>query len=306
MTRLSLASAILITLVNVRAAPAAAAEPEPYVKIFLEGRALLEKNNFTEALDKFQQSAAIKRGSGTLLNIGDCYEHLGRYNSAVLAFEEARSLAAEEKKPEREKEAADRAVKLSGMVSSITVKAGDATKVTVDGGDVEPDKPTHVDGGQHVVHIEMKCKRPKDLPVTVGNKADTQVVTVDPASLDPDPACAPKVEPKGMSTERLLSYVAGGAGVLGLGLGVGFGISAASKSGSLTDMCPTYPVRCNLAQKSAIDAQYDSAHSAATVSTIGFVVGLLLVGGAVALYIYSPEWQESHAKTGWVPGRFAF
>lgn len=305
MTRPSVA--IVLALVCLAGNAAAADTPEPYVVKFQEGRALLKENKFAEALEKFEESAGLKPASGTYLNMGDCQEHLGRYASAMVSFEQARALAAEEKKPEREKEAAERAQKLQPMVSSVTIKAPPEMKVGIDNGPAEPDKPVSVDGGTHIVHAEMKCRRPKDLPITVGNKGDAQTVTIDPGSLDPDPACAPKKAEHGTSTERLLSYVAAGAGVVSLGVGIGFGLSASSKKGDLEDACPAYPLRCNINQKRELDDKYDSASTAATISTIGFIGAVALIGGGVVLYILSPEWKQAQT-TGrpFVPGRFYF
>jgi tetratricopeptide (TPR) repeat protein len=306
MTRRSVA--FVFSMLCLATTAAAAEEPvEPYVQKFKEGRKLLTDNKFAEALEKFQESAALKQASGTLLNIGDCQEHLGRYASALSSFEQARALAAEEKKPEREKEAADRATKLQPLISSVTVKAPADAKIAIDGGPAEAGKPVSVDGGQHVVHAELKCKRPKDVPITVGNKSDAQTVKIDEASFDPDPACAPKPEESHLSTERMLSYVAGGAGVVALGFGIGFGLSASSQKSDLTDACPEYPLRCNINKKHELDDKYDSASTAATISTIGFVGAIALIGGGVALYILSPEWKQRQT-TGrpFVPGRFYF
>lgn len=305
MTRRSLAA--LVLSLTFFASNSWAADDEPYIAKFKEGRKLLTENKFAEALEKFQESAALKSASGTFLNMGDCQEHLGRYASALSSFEQARALAAEEKKPDREKEAAERAQKLQGMISSVTIKAPPDVKIAIDGGPAEPGKPVHVDGGQHVVHAELKCKRPKDIPITIADKSDAQTVAIDVDAMDPDPACASKPVEQGMSTERLLSYVAGGAGVVALGFGIGFGISAAGKKSDLVDACPEYPLRCNINKKHDLDAQYDSASTAATISTIGFVGAIVLIGGGVALYILSPEWKNRQT-TGrpFVPGRFYF
>ena len=303
----ALALSISLSLAGVAVAGSAAAE-EPYVAKFQEGRALLKENKYAEALEKFQESLALKPASGTLLNIGDCQERLGRYASAVSTFEQARALAAEEKRPEREKEAAARALELQPMISTVTVNAPADVKIDIDGGPAETGKPVSVDGGPHVVHVETTCKRPKDLTVTVADKADAQTVTIDVASLEVDPACAPKkAASSSMSTERLLSYVAGGAGVVALGVGVGFGIAASSKKGDLEDACPEYPQHCRLDRKAELDDTYDSASTSATISTISFIGAAALIGGGVVLYILSPEWKQRQT-TGrpFVPGRFYF
>src|SRR5205085_209589 len=46
--------------------------------LFDEGRKLLEEARYDEACPKFLASARLVRSSGTLLNLADCYEHLGR------------------------------------------------------------------------------------------------------------------------------------------------------------------------------------------------------------------------------------
>ena len=245
--RIALAFALLL---SARAAAAAAEEQEPYVAKFAEGRKLLKDNKYAEALEKFEESLALKEASGTLLNMGDCQEHLGRYASASISFERARSLAADNKQPEREKEAADRAKKLDPSISKITIKGPATLQVTVDGGPAELGQPISVDGGSHVVHAEAPCKRSKDFPVSIGMKSDFQTMSIDPATFDPDPTCtkaAPASEP--MSKERLLSFVAAGAGVVAAGFGIGFGVSAAGKKSDLEGMCPTYPNHCALGKE---------------------------------------------------------
>jgi hypothetical protein len=290
------------------ASTAAAEQPpaEPYIAKFKEGRALLDANKFAEALEKFQESLKLKEASGTLLNMGDCQEHLGQYASASISFERARSLAADEKKPEREKEARDRANKLEPLISKITVTAPAGAKitVTVDGGPAELGQPVSVDGGTHVVHAEAVCKRPKDFPLSLGMKADLQTMNIDPATFDPDPACTKQEVAPTMSTYRLMAFVAGGVGVVAAGFGVGFGVSAAGKKSDLDTMCPSYPEHCALGQKPALDAKYDSAQTSATISTVMFTTAILFVGGGVALYILSPEWKNS--QTAFIPGRWTF
>ena len=305
MTRLRFVFVAAIACIGLQSIDAHAAD-EPYVVKFKEGRALLTANKYTEALEKFQESATMKPAAGTFLNMGDCLEQLGRYSSAISAFEQARALAAENKQPDREKEAAERATKLQPLLSTIRVKAPADVTVTVDGGPTENDKPISVDGGPHIVHAEMKCKRPKDIPLTIGNKADAQTVTVDPSSFEADPACAPKpTESAGPSTERILSYVAGGVGVIGLGFGIGFGLSASSQKGDLEDACPGYPSNCNPARRTELDGMYDDASTAATISTVGFIGAVAFIGAGGALYSLSPEWKKQQS-TGVAPGRFYF
>jgi hypothetical protein len=93
--------------------------------------------------------------------------------------------------------------------------------------------------------------------------------------------------------QRIAGIAIGVAGLAALGLGAGFGVSASSKWSSAQDACGT-PTKCPNYLGAVAD--HDSAASAATVSTIGFVAGGVLFAGGVVLYITAP--RNAGSSTG--------
>jgi hypothetical protein len=90
--------------------------------------------------------------------------------------------------------------------------------------------------------------------------------------------------------------VIGGVGVVGIGLGAFFGLQASSKLSDAKGKCGDYPYECG---NEAKDLQ-SSAKSSATVSTVGFVAGGVLLAGGLVLYFTAPK-RESVAL-GFGPG----
>ena len=84
--------------------------------------------------------------------------------------------------------------------------------------------------------------------------------------------------------QRTLALVAGGAGVAGLGLGVVFGLVASSSWNNAKGECGTGCTPTSPAQ-----ADKNSASSQATLSTVGFIAGGVLVAGAAVLWFTAPS-----------------
>ena len=57
--------------------------------LFREGKALMDKNDFTPACAKLEESERLDPGGGTLLNLALCHEKQGRWNEATEAFQKA-------------------------------------------------------------------------------------------------------------------------------------------------------------------------------------------------------------------------
>ncbi len=114
-------------------------------------------------------------------------------------------------------------------------------------------------------------------------------------------------ESRGASTQQVLAYAAGGAGMVAAGLGIGFGLSASGKHGDLEAACPSYPGGCAPARRAEIDDLYSGAQRDATISTIAFVSAAVLLGGAVVLYVTSPTQTGPKRATAPTPfGRWTF
>src|SRR5688572_27022649 len=61
--------------------------------LFEEARDLAKAGNYSAACPKFEAANRLYASPGALLNLADCYEHLGRTASAWSQFGEAASVA---------------------------------------------------------------------------------------------------------------------------------------------------------------------------------------------------------------------
>src|SRR5262245_44944110 len=88
---------------------------------FAEGRELLAKNDPKAACEKFE--AAIKidpTATGTMLNLGLCYENLKKYATSIFWFRKAQASAAENKLAEYEEAAKKYTVNIAPKVPTLT------------------------------------------------------------------------------------------------------------------------------------------------------------------------------------------
>jgi hypothetical protein len=93
---------------------------------------------------------------------------------------------------------------------------------------------------------------------------------------------------------RTMGLVLGGAGAAGIVLGSIFGIVAKSTYDHAWSECGSDPRGCT--PQGVHDGQ--TAHEQATVSTVAFVAGALLLGGGAALYLTAPKGQSVAVAPG--------
>ncbi|MBK7583100.1 MAG: hypothetical protein IPI67_23240 [Myxococcales bacterium] len=91
------------------------------------------------------------------------------------------------------------------------------------------------------------------------------------------------------SPRSLWTWVSFGVGAAGLGVGITTGLMANARHQSAEDNCPNN--RCVAGSSGADDAA--TFRSLRTVSTIGYVVGLVGVGAGVTLWLTTPKHTES-------------
>jgi hypothetical protein len=128
-----------------------------------------------------------------------------------------------------------------------------------------------------------------------GEKAQRVSVAIDapPPPTKPAPQAAvtavpdpPRESPR--IDLRTISLATAGAGVLGLGLGAFFGVkamNAKSDANCIDDRCDP--------------AALSDARSAATVSTIGFAVGTVLLAGGAVLFLYDMKKSTTRVGGAW-------
>ncbi len=110
------------------------------------------------------------------------------------------------------------------------------------------------------------------------------VCSTDSQWSDASKRCEPLAKGGGLGTQQVLAIAAGGVGVVGLGIGTAFGVIAISKKNDAENACPQ--TVCLTADG---PGKWHDAKSAATVSTIGFIVGGVGIAGAAALWFTAPK-----------------
>ena len=206
--------------------PAAAASPalaEPSredraaaLALFDDGRKLLAAKNYAEACPKLEASMRLDPGMGTLFNLSDCYEQIGRIASAWSGFREVAAQARAASQDVREKVARDRATALESKLSRvrIVVPAELATTpltITRNGTPLPSSlvgTPIPIDPGDHTFRITAEGKQPWETKITLrpdGKTVDLQVPTLAPAApgsttAAPAATASPTSDPAGTPT----------------------------------------------------------------------------------------------------------
>jgi serine/threonine-protein kinase len=192
-SRVALALAGLILCV-----PRAHAQNAGAEALFRDGRNLIKQGNVKAGCDKLEASEKLESSVGTLLNLGDCREKLGKPASAWAAFRKAEALAKRDGNDrKRMLEARRRANALEADLANITVQVGPKSKseglvIKRDGEVLDPalyGNAIVVDPGAHVVTAESpgRLSWKADVSVGKGGKRWVVVPTLEPVPEAPPP-----------------------------------------------------------------------------------------------------------------------
>ena len=272
--------------------------------LFNKGRSLAKDGRCAEAIAPFQESLKYAEGVGTLLNLGNCYETLGKTASAHRSFLRAADVASKND-DKRAAEAKERAHSIEKDVSSllihVPVNLKSSAEIRVDG-DVWPkdrwDLPWPIDPGVHDIEVIAPPRPRQTESVTVkphGDKADFAILSRDPATspVPPPRTERPKSDSKeaepGNSSQSTLGLVVGGAGAVGVVGGIVSGIISISAHSALTGRCRTYPTGCDGNDRDQLERMNDNAKLSGNISTISFIVGAVLLAAGAGLYFTAPK-----------------
>lgn len=270
--------------------------------LFLEGRALAESGRYEAACDRFARSQELEPAVGTLLNLGECYEHLSRPSSAWLAYQQAVALAETRQDTARGALARAAAARLEPRRSHLSLAApSDAPRgltVTHNGAVLAPavlGSAVPVDPGRHAV----EASAPGHLPwrtVVILREGERRKVVVGPlAESAADGSKASDAQPRGegQRTIALALEIGGGAALAG---GLVFGALAASRWSSVTEGCPEGACPDEAARaRHASDAT--AARTFATVSTVAALTGAAALATGIVLHLTAPKHRVSVGAT---------
>ncbi len=316
--RRSLAVALVVLSASTPSAARAqtATDPAAAEALFKQARQLMAEGKYAEACPKLAESQRLDPGTGTLLNLATCYEKNGQIASAWAAYKSAATAAQNANELDRARLARTRAAALESKLPTLTIVVPAAADrpdlaVTRDGEPVGRPAwgtPIPVDPGAHAVQASAPGRKTWEGHAQVdgpGAKTSIEVPALEAEATSPSGAAvpagstgstaapaqtgapeAPAASSPG-STQRTIGLILGGVGIVGVGVGAAFGFVAKSDKDGAGGNCNQGV--CNQQGLSSLD----SAHTAATVSTIAFAAGgAALVGGAL-LYFLAP-----HASSG--------
>ncbi|MEJ7729010.1 MAG: tetratricopeptide repeat protein [Polyangiaceae bacterium] len=277
--------------------------------LFEAGRALLAERRYLEACTKLSASQNLDPAVGTLLNLAECYEKLGRTASAFSELTRAAELARQRGDDGRADLARQAAAALEPRLCKLIVQVSGAARVPglevlsngrrLDARELEVGAP--VDPG--AVTVEVLAPGYQRWSQRVDVKPEMRITTVTVPQLTPrpdtpqpalpvappDPAAdQPPPEPSGSgSTQRVLAVITLGVGAVGVGMGTVFGLRAVSKADEARQRCPGGI--CADPQDVALESE---GNQAADISTVSFIVGGAGLVGGLVLWLTAPSDPE--------------
>ncbi len=271
-------------------AGAATADTKAADQLFSEGRAALAANNPAEACKKFE--AAIKldgTATGTMLNLGLCYEKLRKYATSLDWFRRAQTAATENHLGDYEKAAKEHTLELRDLVNTlhITVEGADQAEVEVGGRQVRPTDygRFEVDPGALEIVAHAPGKRPFTQTIDVPERTKNDVHQAIEVRIDLTQAVIPVFVDRGAGRRKAALFV-GAGGVAALAF---TGIYGVVQKGKFDD-AEGNPTTQNRIRK---QVRY--------VGTSVFIVGAGLVSAAAFVYFTADGKEQVSDGTAFAP-----
>jgi hypothetical protein len=239
------------------------------------------------------------------LNLAVCHAREGRTASAWVEFQEAATAARETKRRDRIRLAERELKALEKSLSRLTIEVPSEARVPglriERGGEAVGEgawgTPVPIDPD---IELELAATadgyRPYRMRVTA-QKGEQKTIVIPKLEKLPLPAPVAKkrqastdtsrADAEGRKTRRLVAYVAGGVGVVGIGLGTFFGLRAISKNSDSEEHCSG-----KLCSPDGLELN-DEADRAATISNVAFGVGILGLGVGTYLFLTSMPDESS-------------
>jgi hypothetical protein len=285
-------------------AETSAADSAAAAALFAEALRLLGEGRVTDACPKLEESQKLDPAAGTGLNLGDCFERMGRTASAYGAFDEAGALARRAGDAPRAQEAARRRGQLEPKLARILVTVPAASRIAGlivlrNGrplGAGQWDMAVPVDPGRHRIEAKAPGRRPWKVTVQVDPAPGTLRLTIPELPADETASASPNGRPG----QRIAAIVVGSAGIAALATGGGFAIAAAvKKDESLKHCLPGDPNRC---YAKGIVLRNESLTYADTSTVLASVGGVaFLTGGLLLLTAGSSRSPERRARVWALP-----
>lgn len=293
MSAMRQATLALLVLGAVALAPRATRADDaaaPAEALFEHARHLMAEHRYAEACRELTASQELDPALGTLLNLADCEEKLGRTASAWASFHEAAGLASAAQQHDREIVARARAAALEPRLAKLTVIVASSEPGLVVLRDGLP--VAHalfglafpVDPGPHVIEARAPGKVPHRSIIDVPAGKPARVSITIPALADAPEAQRTREADDARATRRTIGFVALGLGGGSILAGSLLAVRAVAQNAASAGHCRSM----KLCDAEGV-ALRDDAFAAAGWSTAAFVAGSLLLGGGATLVLTAPR-----------------
>jgi hypothetical protein len=278
--------------------------------LFNDARAAMAAKKFDAACAKFRESNRLDPAVGTLFNLANCEAQRGQLVTAWTLYRQV----LEKLRPDDSRASVAKAQvqSLDARIPRLTIRArGEmpaGTLVTVAGlalGPASLDSPLPLNPGRYAISVASPGRSTQEFSVALaeGDTAEFPVFVGASTSVR-TPRVAPGAEVSqsesagtdddGRNSRELLAYTGIGVGAVGLTLGIITGLAGLHQESLGNQSCSEVTRTCNQA---GYDAN-QSARSLATVSTVGFVVGVLAGGAGTYLWLTLPDARAPASGAG--------
>jgi len=260
-----------------------------------------DAEDYATAFDLFSRAHGLVNAPTIAIRQAECLEKLGRLVEASEIYTVTSRLRLQPGAPEQFRRAVaiavERADASRGRLSTLDLRIGglevDGAEVLVDGRKISSvlvGTSFLVDPGDHVVEV-VKGNRRASRTITIAEGDSLTIEVVLPP--DDQPAGGPTTlgarTTAESSSQATWGWATLGVGIAGITTGGVTGLVAIAQRNSLndSDSCPSKDV-CRKDKESTVNTY----HAMRTVSTVGFVVGVVGVGAGLTLLFTAPEPQQ--------------
>lgn len=266
---------------------------------FTEAKRLVAAGKIADACPKFELSYAQDPQVGTLLNLADCHEQLGKLATAWAEFREARELA-RNRNDERARYAEQRIAQLAPRISHLVIRAADEApdrQVFLDDRDVTAllGVPIPVDPGPHEVRAVTPgaaAARTSIEIVEEGSTIEREAPLPDTAAVTAETEAPPPAGDRPGRGRRIAALATTGAGLVTAGVGLYFGSQAYARWDDSRASCDAEQI-CDARGAALVD----DAKSAAFKANVLVGVGAGAVVAGAILWLTAPREAPRRAVT---------
>jgi hypothetical protein len=282
--------------------------------LFDDARELMSRGQYAQACPKLEESQRLDPGSGTLLNLGACYEQQGRIASAWSMFLDAAAAAHSTGNAGRANAARERAARLAPRLARILIRVTTDTPAGLEVrrddrivGSVQWGTAIPADPGVHMLSAVAPGKTPWRSTITLQEGVTTTVVIPDLAAVNAPvtggsattrgaaptalksenaagAASAERFSTSGLGAQRIAAIATGGVGLAGVVTGTIFFLQSKSKHDQSQLHCTG--AECN--DETGMDLSHEALR-AGNVATVAYTIGTVGLAAGAILWFTAPR-----------------